>query len=114
MSLEYLIVQMNSNLFNYQFKQLGIDLGKAFEWKKQYVEKIYIPTFDLNIVSKFCKLYNDYITEVIDNERYEHVVNLYIYKELDLSHKEVLIIDAKFHESEEKYNNLSVEDIAKL
>ena len=43
-SLKYLLGVMNSSTFNYEFSQMvGITLGKAFEWKKSYVEQIHIP-----------------------------------------------------------------------
>ncbi|HOK39254.1 MAG TPA: N-6 DNA methylase, partial [Bacteroidales bacterium] len=42
-SIKYLIAQMNSKIFDWQFKQVGIFLGHAYEWKKQYVEQVKIP-----------------------------------------------------------------------
>ena len=42
-NIKYLLGCMNSHLFNWEFTQLGIPLGYAFEWKKQYVEQIHVP-----------------------------------------------------------------------
>ncbi len=42
-NLKYLLGCLNSRVFNYEFKQTGIFLGHAFEWKKQYVEQVRIP-----------------------------------------------------------------------
>jgi len=42
-SIKYLIACMNASIFNWEFKQSGIFLGKAYEWKKQYIENIHIP-----------------------------------------------------------------------
>ena len=44
-SIKYLVACMNSSIFNWEFSNTGIDLGRAFEWKKQYVEKIHIPQY---------------------------------------------------------------------
>ncbi len=41
--IKYLLACMNSNIFNWEFVKLGIPLGYAFEWKKQYVELIHVP-----------------------------------------------------------------------
>ena len=40
---KYLLACMNSKIFNWEFTRLGIPLGYAFEWKKQYVELIHVP-----------------------------------------------------------------------
>ena len=39
LQLKYFIAQLNSKIFDWQFKQVGIFLGHAYEWKKQYVEQ---------------------------------------------------------------------------
>ena len=44
-NLKYLLGCLNSSTFNYEFKQKGIFLGNAFEWKKQYVEQVNIPRY---------------------------------------------------------------------
>ena len=41
--IKYLLACMNSKIFNWEFAHLGIPLGYAFEWKKQYVELIHVP-----------------------------------------------------------------------
>ena len=42
-NIKYLLACMNSKIFNWQFARLGIPLGYAFEWKKQYVALIHVP-----------------------------------------------------------------------
>ena len=42
-NIKYLLACMNSKIFNWEFAKLGIPLGYAFEWKKQYVELIHVP-----------------------------------------------------------------------
>jgi hypothetical protein len=42
-NLYFLIGCLNSKVFNWEFKQKGIFLGKAYEWKKQYVEEVHVP-----------------------------------------------------------------------
>ncbi len=41
--IKYLLACMNSKIFTWEFANLGIPLGYAFEWKKQYVELIHVP-----------------------------------------------------------------------
>ena len=43
-NIKYLLGCMNARLFNWEFTKLGIPLGYAFEWKKQYVEQIHVPS----------------------------------------------------------------------
>ncbi len=42
-NIRYLLACMNSKIFDWEFGTQGIDLGRGFEWKKQYVEKVHIP-----------------------------------------------------------------------
>jgi len=42
-NLKYVLGCLNSSVFNWQFKRIGIFLGKAYEWKKVYVEQVNIP-----------------------------------------------------------------------
>ncbi len=42
-SIKFLVGLMNSKIFDREFKRVGIFLGHAFEWKKQYVEQVKIP-----------------------------------------------------------------------
>ena len=42
-SLKLLIGIMNSIVFSWLFSQIGIDLGRSFEWKKQYINEIMVP-----------------------------------------------------------------------
>ena len=51
-SLRYLLGCLNSSIFNYEFQKIGIFLGHAFEWKKQYVEQVHItpPTAENRLI----------------------------------------------------------------
>ena len=42
-NIKYLLGCMNSKVFNWLFVNLGVTLGRAFEWKKQYIELIHVP-----------------------------------------------------------------------
>ncbi len=42
-NLKYVLGCLNSSVFNWEFKRIGIFLGKAYEWKKVYVEQVHIP-----------------------------------------------------------------------
>jgi len=42
-SIKFLCGVMNSKIFDTEFKRIGIFLGHAYEWKKQYVEQVKIP-----------------------------------------------------------------------
>jgi len=58
-NIYFLLGIMNSSLFNYMFKKVGIFLGNAYEWKKQYIEKIPIPSkkyFDQEFENKLASL----------------------------------------------------------
>lgn len=86
-SIKYLVACMNSSIFNWEFSSTGIDLGKAFEWKKQYVEQIHIPSYygkkDIklkieNIVEQiFIKIQEEADTTDLEAQIDELVMDLY-------------------------------------
>ena len=100
--IKYLLACMNSKIFNWEFTRLGIPLGYAFEWKKQYVELIHVPPItDENrgiaeqiegIVLQILdakKAYPDTDTTAFENEIDELVYTLY-----DLTPEEIAIVEA--------------------
>lgn len=86
-SVKYLVACMNSSIFNWDFATTGIDLGKAFEWKKQYVEKIHLPLYQgkekikdqiENLVEKvFIQVQNNKDTTDLESQIDELVMDLY-------------------------------------
>jgi len=66
-NLKFLISIMNSKLFDWAFKKVGIDLGHAYEWKKQYVEQIPIPKIPQSEQKPF-EILVDYILWLKKNE----------------------------------------------
>ena len=61
-SVKYLIAIMNSAIFSWEFENLGITLGKAFEWKKQYVENIHIPQIPAASQAPFIAIVNEILS----------------------------------------------------
>ncbi len=55
--IKYLLACMNSKIFNWEFANLGIPLGNAFEWKKRYVELIHVSPITDYSLDSFCFFY---------------------------------------------------------
>jgi len=70
-SIKYLIAIMNSKLFSWEFEKLGIPLGNAFEWKKQYVENIHIPQISLQEQQPFITIVEQ-ILAITSQPNYNH------------------------------------------
>jgi len=68
--VKYLLSILNSKIFSWEFKNLGIPLGRAFEWKKQYVEKIHIPQIPESQQKPFIDKVNQ-ILEITSAENYD-------------------------------------------
>jgi hypothetical protein len=60
---------MNSKIFSWEFINLGINLGQAFEWKKQYIEIIKIPRISPQAQQPFIALVDE-ILEITKSENY--------------------------------------------
>jgi len=91
---------LNSKVFEWEFKTLGIDLGKSFEWKKQYVERCHV-SFDNdkclsfkinNLVEEIIKSYKNNDKMKID--KLEKEINVEVYKLYDLNEQEIKIIES--------------------
>jgi hypothetical protein len=102
-SIKYLVACLNSKIFNWEFKQSGIFLGKAYEWKKQYVEKIHIPSISeknetsvkqienlVDQILKNKKENKDAETSVLEKEIDDLVYGLY-----GLTDEEIKIVEGK-------------------
>lgn len=100
-SIKYLIAQMNSKIFDWQFKQVGIFLGRAFEWKKQYVEKIRIPPItqsNRGIVNQIEELVDKIIhskkqDKNADTSQWERKIDQLVYKLYELTPNEIKVIE---------------------
>ena len=99
--LDYLLGVLNSKIFNWEFKQIGIFLGDAYEWKKLYVEQVHIPVITDN---------NRYLAEEISNivkqinflkledknadiSDLEDLINKKVYKMYNLTESEINLIE---------------------
>ena len=100
-SIKYLIACMNSSIFNHEFKQGGIFLGKAFEWKKQYVENVHLPIITSSnqpLVTKIEKIVDQILTlkkqnKDADTKNLESQIDQLVYKLYDLTPDEIAIIE---------------------
>lgn len=95
-SLKLLIGLMNSKMFYYSFSKTGIDLGHAFEWKKQYVEQIPLPK--IQDTSNFDEIVTQIIEKKSNNEDtqdLEKQIDHMVYKLYELSEEEIAFIEDK-------------------
>jgi len=115
-SIKYLIACMNSAVFNWEFKQSGIFLGKAYEWKKQYVENIHIPKITLDN-KKYVQKIENLVDQILiikkqnkdtNTKNLEEQIDKIVYKLYELTYDEVLIIDKDFSMTKEEYENFKV------
>ena len=100
-NIKYLLGCMNSRLFNWEFTQLGIPLGYAFEWKKQYVEQIHVPPItDENraIVAEIEELVDALLSAKkadsdADTSDLEKAIDTFVYGLYHLTPEEIGIVD---------------------
>ena len=100
-NIKYLLGCMNSRLFNWEFTQLGIPLGYAFEWKKQYVEQIHVPPItDENraIVAQIEELVDALLSAKkadsdADTSDLEKAIDTFVYGLYHLTPEEIGIVD---------------------
>jgi len=100
-SIKYLCGAMNSRVFDMEFKRIGIFLGNAYEWKKQYVEKVRIPPVtqdNLETVHQIESLVGKIISikkqnPQEDTSAYEREIDQLVYKLYELTDKEIGIIE---------------------
>ena len=92
---------MNSSILNHEFKQGGIFLGKAFEWKKQYVENVHLPIITSSnqpLVTKIEKIVDQILTlkkqnKDADTKNLESQIDQLVYKLYDLNPEEIEIVE---------------------
>ena len=99
--IKYLLACMNSKIFNWEFIRLGIPLGYAFEWKKQYVELIHVPPVtDEN--HEIAEKIEDLVEEILaarkansdtDTARLEKKIDKLVYALYDLTEEEIEIVE---------------------
>jgi hypothetical protein len=93
---------MNSKIFDWEFKQKGIFLGYAYEWKKQYVEIVHLPKItsaNKKIVNQIEILVNKISSKEKQNNEfnkveYENQINQLVYKMYELSSEEINFIES--------------------
>ena len=100
-NIKYLLGCMNSRLFNWEFTQLGIPLGYAFEWKKQYVEQIHVPPIkdeNRSIVAEIEELVDALLSAKkadsgADTSDLEKAIDTFVYGLYHLTPEEIGIVD---------------------
>ncbi len=106
LSVEYLCGIMNSKIFDVEFKKVGIFLGYAYEWKKQYVEQVKIPAIsssNKSLVAQIELLVDKIIAakkqnHQADTSALEREIDNLVYKLYDLTPAEISIIEGNFKE----------------
>jgi len=94
---------MNSKIYDWQFKQVGIFLGHAYEWKKQYVEQVRIPPItpeNQHIVTQIEGLVDKILTARksnphADTSHLEKEIDALVYLLYELTEAEIRIIEGK-------------------
>lgn len=91
---------MNSNAFSWEFSTVGIDLGRGFEWKKQYVERVHVPKCE-HQNQEFVKKIEGLVEKILnrkdketnnDTKRLESRINDLIYDFHELNSDEIKIL----------------------
>ena len=95
----YLLGYINSSVFNWCFIKLsGIPLGQAFEWKKQYVEQIFIPDISNNVQN----ILSDLVDKIQHAEKqnnsslsmkYQKQIDKILYEYYDFDIEQIKIIE---------------------
>jgi hypothetical protein len=93
---------MNSKIFDWEFKQVGIFLGQAFEWGKQSVEKIPIPPVTSQnqpLVSQIESLVDQILlkkqsTDDSDTSGLEQQIDQLVYQLYDLTPNEIALVES--------------------
>ena len=97
-SIKYLMSQLNSKMFDWQFKRVGIFLGHAYEWKKQYVELVSIPKISPEQQQPFIDLVDIILKKKENNEdttAEEQAIDQLVYKLYDLTEEEIKVVEGK-------------------
>ena len=97
-NLKYLCGYLNSKIFFWQFKNIGISMGSGYEFKVAYVKDIEVIDLDFENKSKISILVDEIIDyrkkgEDLKAEKLESIINDIIYKAYGLNEEEQLIIE---------------------
>ena len=107
-NIKYIISQMNSKVFNWYFSKLiGITLGGAFEWKKQYVENIPIPQISKEKMKSF-EILVDYI-QYIKEKKLEPLLSKYLEDIIDK-----MVLDLYFEDLSKKHQVYALEALGEI
>ena len=104
-NIKFLLAYLNSSIFNWNFKKIGIDLGnKGYEWKKTYIENVPIPTLE-KINTKQVKIISNLIDQIYSinardtsesNEKLEMEINNILYEIFNFDLNEIDLIEASY------------------
>ena len=105
-NLMFLLSVLNSKLFYWEFSNVGIDLGSAFGWKKQYVEQIHIPNPGNreNDLIDLVKEIHKFKSKKLDTNQLEAQIDQIVYELYHLTDEEIDYIEeaTKRKKDEEK------------
>ena len=100
-NIKYLLACMNSKIFNWEFTRLGIPLGYAFEWKKQYVELIHVPPITAEN-REIAEQIEDWVEQILtakktdpntDTTELENEIDKLVYELYNLTQDEIAIVE---------------------
>jgi type II restriction/modification system DNA methylase subunit YeeA len=102
-SIKFLCGIMNSKIFDMEFKRIGIFLGHAYEWKKQYVENVKIPPItptNESTVRQIESLVDKILAakkenHAADTSEWEKEIDSLVYKLYDLTEEEIAIVERR-------------------
>ena len=100
-SIKFLCGVMNSKIFDTEFKRIGIFLGHAYEWKKQYVEQVKIPPITSSnkpIVRQIEELVDKILAvkkqnPQTDTNHWEREIDQLVYELYGLTEEEIKIVE---------------------
>ena len=100
----YLLGVLNSKLFNFEFQTVAIPLGRAYEWKIQYIEKLHVPkvtTENKPIVEEITKVVEHIVSHrnlsvASSINGLEEEVNSLVYQLFGLDRHEIRILENVF------------------
>jgi adenine-specific DNA-methyltransferase len=100
-SIKFLVAVMNSKIFDREFKRVGIFLGHAYEWKKQYVEQVGIPPItpaNQSLVAQIEALVDQILARKrgnphADTRDLERAIDDIVYRLYDLSPDEIRLVE---------------------
>ncbi len=100
--LKFTCAVLNSDVFDWQFRNIGISMGKGFEYKIQYINLISFPPISSNetLVRKIEILVDKILIDKelnadVNTCAEESEINQLVYKLYELSWKEIQIIESR-------------------